>query len=81
MRHLKTIDMGSQILYRIQMTTDDCDKNTQQSHFLLCELLRNLSENPNLIACGFTDPEKVVLIHDGHRWCLEAEAFVQKEGV
>jgi hypothetical protein len=40
----------------------------------LVKLLQEFGDNPSLLLCGPSYPEKMAIYHDGSRWIVAAEA-------
>jgi hypothetical protein len=76
-RHLKKIEQGESVLYRVIVESDPCTWGTQESRFLQFEILRYAAEDPTFTACGPSDFKRMIMLHDGIRWILEAEVTIK----
>lgn len=77
-RKLTTADLGpNRRRYRVVVTGDDCPPHTYESRRQLALFLQALADPmQNLLACGFSPPDRVLITHTGTCWQAEAEAEV-----
>lgn len=64
---------------KIFLSTDDCEAGTIQARVHLADLLHNIADQPDLVACGLAPFEVLKIYHDGSRYVAEAEAIVKIE--
>ena len=80
-RHLKTIELGKETLYRLTLESEPCVLGTQKCRFVQFELLRYIAEDPAVTACGTSDFHRMTMKHDGSHWIVEAEAIVKSQSL
>lgn len=63
---------------RVLVTTDECPPNTHEARIHQFLLIKLLADNPHLINCGYSIPDRITISHNGTSWQAEAEAEVDK---
>jgi len=76
-RHLKKIEQGESVIYRVVVESDPCVWGTQESRFIQFELLRYAADDPAFTACGPSDFRRMSMVHDGTKWIIETEATIK----
>ena len=61
--------------YRIRIE-DDPSRPGWTADRRLIEFMNTLTGMPDLLNCGFSKPQKLVLFHSGEGWVAEGEATV-----
>lgn len=67
-----------QVRYRVILTSEPCDPNTDKYNSEFFSLLQEIGRNPGLIACGHSLPDRVVIsyMQANSCWNLEASATI-----
>lgn len=63
---------GNKYLYRVHLE-DEPSAPGYQANARLPQLLIAMAETPDLIACGYTRPEKISIFHNGNNWVVKCE--------
>jgi len=69
---------GEQCRVTVRLDSDPCEVGTIEGRKAQVDLLRALTENIELMNCGFKPFQKLSMKHTGENWSIEMEA-VQSE--
>jgi len=69
---------GNQCRVMVRVESDPCEMGTQEARRLQVALLRAMTDNIELLNCGFLPFQKLTMKHTGDVWQIEMEA-VQDE--
>lgn len=64
-----------QMRYRVRLEDDPSTPGWMADRRLI-DFLNLLGSTPDLINCGYSKPQKLVLFHSGEGWVAEGEATV-----
>lgn len=63
---------------RVLVTTDECQPHTHEARIHQSLLIKLLADNPSLLDCGYSIPDRITISHNGQSWQAEAEAEVDE---
>lgn len=69
---------GGQCRVTVSVTSEPCEAGSMKARMAQVALLRSLTDNVELLNCGFLPFEKLTMRHTGDVWLIEMEA-VQPE--
>lgn len=69
-----------QTRHSVRLYSDFCEYGTHAARVAQSMLIQTIADTPQLVTCGPTIFDKLVIKHDGERWVVEAEAIVNDEG-
>ncbi len=68
-------DLGDGLIKtRVRIEGDDCERDTFLGDQMRLNLLSNIADNPQLVACGTGPFQQLRMYHDNARWIIEVEA-------
>lgn len=70
----KTYIGPGQVRYRVVVTGDPCLAGSHEAKILFYMMLQQIANEPHLLQCGFSVPQRVSITHNGTSWQVEAEA-------
>lgn len=68
----------TQIRYKTHLEDEPCEPDTRLARLHQHRLLQSVVENPDLMMCGPVPFQKLVMQHDGEKWCIDAEAVIEE---
>lgn len=80
-RTTKKIHLGENLeRYTVRLESPALSRETMHmKRKLVFDMLRDIYDNPALVACGQYDFEKLQIHFNGERWVIEAEAEIQRD--
>ena len=66
---------GNRIKVTVRIESEPCENGSVQGRQQQVQLLRQLSENIELMNCGFSPFQKLNMRHTGEVWLIEMEAI------
>ncbi len=68
-------DLGDKLTrFRVRIEGDECEPESVLADQMRQNLLTNIADNPQLVACGSGPFQKMQMYHDNVRWIIEVEA-------
>jgi hypothetical protein len=59
---------------RVRIEGDQCEPGTAIAEQMQHNLLTNIADNPQLVACGSGTFQRLQMYHDNTKWVIEVEA-------
>lgn len=73
----KTFIGNDRVRFRVVLIGDPCVPGTQEATVFYSLLMRQLADEPHLLQCGYSHPQRVHIHHNGAAWQVEAEAEIE----
>jgi hypothetical protein len=78
-RQMRRAEIGpGRVRYRITITGEECPPYTHEARQHQWLFLEWLAGNQQMLACGYSIPERIVISHNGSCWQAECEAEVDE---
>jgi hypothetical protein len=74
----KTFIGNDRVRIRVVLTGDACVSGTQEATILYWMMMRQIADEPHLLQCGYSHPQRVHIHHNGSAWQVEAEAEIEE---
>lgn len=70
---------GYSTRHTVKFTSLPCEKGTSEYRFYQHQMLRQISDNTDLLKCGISTFNKMSMYHDGECWVVDMEAIEEHQ--
>lgn len=69
---------NNRVRIRVVLVGDPCIAGTQEALMFYAMMMRQIADEPHLLQCGYSHPQRVYIHHNGSAWQVEAEAEIEE---
>jgi UDP-N-acetylenolpyruvoylglucosamine reductase len=66
---------GNEVKIVVRLESEACEARSMQGRMQQVETLRQLTSNPELMNCGYSPFQRLVMRHNGEAWVIEMEGI------